>query len=181
MKLGNILLAWEDDREVLKVTDFGLSRQVHTEQSGLLLFSKPAGTMSYMAPELVDAYVLYNSGQRKAIVPYDCFAVDIWALGVCLYMLLAKVHPYGSPPAEKAERVAYAKVMHARQLAEQWEPLPEAVKAAISWPAVGLLQGLMEVKPELRITIYQVMKHTWLQQQEKQTEVMKQPDSSSLS
>lgn len=161
LKLGNILLTSEGDREVLKLTDFGLSRQVNTKQSGHIRYAKPAGTMSYMAPELVNCYVMYNSGQKKDIIAFDCFGVDLWALGVCLYMLLAKVHPFDSPPSDKAERIEFAKQMLTKQLAEEWQ-LPETVKTEISWSCLQLLTGLMEGNVQLRLNIYQVKAHPWL-------------------
>lgn len=146
---------------MLKVTDFGLSRQVNTQQSGLIRYAKPAGTMSYMAPELVKCYVMYNTGQKKDIIPFDCFGVDLWALGVCLYMLLCKVHPFDSPPSEKAERIEFAKQMLTKQLAEDWQ-LPETVKRDISWPCLQVLTGLMECNVEQRLNIYQVKANSWL-------------------
>lgn len=161
LKLGNILLTNENGREVLKLTDFGLSRLVHSQQTGLTKLIKPAGTMSYMAPELVSCYVLYNTGQKNRIRPYDCFGVDMWALGVSLFMLLCKEHPFDSPPAEKAERVEFAKLMLARQRAKDWI-LPEETRLKLSSACLNMLHGLMEAKYRLRLNIYQVLGHPWL-------------------
>lgn len=53
-----------------------------------------------MAPELIECYILYKSGQKTSIRPYNCFGVDLWALGVCLYMMLCKVNPFLDSPQE---------------------------------------------------------------------------------
>lgn len=94
LTLANVLLSSRGDREVVKLSDFGLSRKVYSKESGLILLNRPAGTFSYMAPELIECYLLYKTGHKKDIRPYNCFQVDIWALGVCLYMMLCKVNPF---------------------------------------------------------------------------------------
>ena len=161
LKLGNILLATENGREVLKVTDFGLSRLVHSTKSGLTRLAKPAGTMSYMAPELIACYVQYNTGQKDNIRPYDCFGVDMWALGVCLYMMQCKVHPFDSPPQDKAERVEFAKQMLLKQRSKEWA-IPDEIRQGTSKPCLDMLHGLMQAKYRMRLNIYQVLAHPWL-------------------
>lgn len=161
LKLGNILLATEHGREVLKLTDFGLSRLVHSMQSGLTRLAKPAGTMSYMSPELVACYVQYNTGQKNRIRPYDCFGVDMWALGVSLFMLMCKVHPFDSPPSDKAERIEFAKQMLVKQRAKEWT-VPETVDQSMSEPCRDMLHGLMQAKYRMRLNIYQVLEHAWM-------------------
>jgi tetratricopeptide (TPR) repeat protein len=73
--------AFDPDRWVPKITDFGLAKRLDVDssqtQSGTLL-----GTPSYMAPEQAD-------GQGRPITP----TADIYALGAILYELLT-----GGPP-----------------------------------------------------------------------------------
>ena len=149
------------DDEVIKLTDFGLSRLIYSQTSGLVRFTKPAGTLSYMSPELVRCYVKYHSGDRESIRPYNCFPVDIWALGVCLFLMLCKVQPFDSPPRDKMQRLEFARQMLVKQCAHQWA-IPEPVRQILSEPAVDMVNHLMEQKHHLRYNIYQVVRHNWL-------------------
>ena len=82
LKLENLMLLGGGTQELVKVTDFGLSKdcsmhsQPHTK----------VGTISYMAPEVTEA----NNAE-----PYDGQAADVWSLGVILYVLVSCSYPFG--------------------------------------------------------------------------------------
>lgn len=76
IKLDNILI--EEGTNMIKLIDFGFAAFCKDGEK-LKIF---CGTPSYMAPELV----------RKA--EYDGRQVDMWALGVLLYALLAGTFPF---------------------------------------------------------------------------------------
>jgi hypothetical protein len=103
LKPANVLLTADD---VLKITDFGLTKQL-TSEAGVSARARTGngailGTPSYMAPEQV-------ANGRGAVGP----AADIWALGVILYELLT-----GRPPFQGNNVLEVL-----RQVQEQ-EPLP---------------------------------------------------------
>jgi calcium-dependent protein kinase len=78
IKPENILMESKDPSNVnLKITDFGFAKCYDPQEGGL---TETLGSPLYMAPEII----------KK--LPYDC-AVDIWALGVLLYIMLC-----GKPP-----------------------------------------------------------------------------------
>ena len=75
IKLENILI---DNRDRVKIIDFGFSVNYKDKMGGLKMH---CGTPNYMAPEIV---------QKKA---YNPTCVDVWALGVLLYRMVAGVYP----------------------------------------------------------------------------------------
>ena len=72
LKPANILIAWESEKEVLKISDFGLAKVIDS-LSRSESHTKRCGTPLYMAPEQ------YSSRYR--------FPVDIWAIGIIFYEL----------------------------------------------------------------------------------------------
>ena len=88
LKLDNVLL---DDNLNPKVADYGYSRFVNTRPSGAVVASETyCGTRSHMSPQLL------------LQVPYDPYKVDVWALGVMLYIMLNKVYPFDKREGSKA-------------------------------------------------------------------------------
>ena len=81
LKLENIMVKLERNGDktniICKVTDFGFSQKIDPDQKS----TKYIGTPVYMAPELMNN------------LPYDS-KVDIWALGVITYMILASELPF---------------------------------------------------------------------------------------
>jgi len=90
LKLDNILV--EEDTRMVKLIDFGFGVIVDGAQGHLKIF---CGTPSYMAPEIV-----------RRSESYEGKPVDIWALGVLLYVMLTGGLPFrGSNEPELFEKI----------------------------------------------------------------------------
>lgn len=77
LKLNNILLSYDADGEIiLKISDFGIAKEVTTSISGADI----EGTRPYMAPESFNGVVSTMT--------------DIYAVGVIFYQLLTNQFPY---------------------------------------------------------------------------------------
>ncbi|KAI1302523.1 kinase-like protein [Xylaria venustula] len=81
LKPANILVASYSPRWVVKIADFGISKQFADGGSSL---QTQVGTLGYMAPEICDS----NS--------YSV-SVDIWAIGIITIELLLRQHPLPTP------------------------------------------------------------------------------------
>jgi protein-serine/threonine kinase len=72
---------------VLKVTDFGIAG---IKRDGAKGEYSNAGTAKFMAPEL-------HTGSDTSATK----ALDIWALGIILYLIIFGEHPFYDKPREK--------------------------------------------------------------------------------
>ena len=84
LKLANILVKYinaEENDFIVKLTDYGVSKQVSTTQICKTL----AGTCLTMAPE-----VLEGGGEED----YDSSKCDLWSIGVIIYELFFNDFPY---------------------------------------------------------------------------------------
>lgn len=82
LKLENILLADSTPKTTIKIADFGLSKVF----SASTTLSTVCGSPLYMAPELLTVE------QQGDYSP----AVDVWSVGVVLFILLAGYSPFGA-------------------------------------------------------------------------------------
>ena len=134
LKPENIMLARENDLNSIKIIDFGLS----TQNLNKLINNDYCGTYIYMAPELIEKKLYFIS-------------VDIWSIGILMFMLLNKgKHPFyieGDKRDEIANKIKNGKFT----LYEKITPL-----------AQNLLSKLLEPNPTWRYTASQAMKHPWI-------------------
>ena len=107
---------------------------------------KPQGTCGkwiYMSPEV------YGNEE-----PFDGFAVDMWAAGVILFLMLT-----GFPPWERAcrsdERFHYMTGGYLVQMLTEWE-------IGLSSDAMDLLQRMLFLDPKDRLSLEQVRAHPWM-------------------
>lgn len=107
---------------------------------------KPQGTCGkwiYMSPEIYQ-----NS------TPFDGYAVDMWAAGVILFLMLT-----GFPPWERAcqtdERFKYMTAGYLVQMLTEWE-------LGLSSDAMDLLQRMLFIDPKDRLSLDQVRAHPWM-------------------
>ena len=82
LKPANILFTKNNE---LKVTDFGLCKTLHKDQSKIKLTSWGCGTYYYLPPEclMYEENIMISS------------KVDVWAIGVIYFCLLYGTKPFG--------------------------------------------------------------------------------------
>jgi len=155
LSLENILV----NRDKCLIIDFGmclrvpysdpLNRGATTDVisgSGLRRLIVPQGTCgkhNYMSPEIF--------ANRE---PFDGFAIDVWAAGVILYIMLTGFPPYDQAMETDPRFEAIISGNLVSQLKE-WD-------VNLSSEAGHLLQSMLVLDPRNRMTLAQVRNHPWV-------------------
>ncbi|XP_069460369.1 SNF-related serine/threonine-protein kinase-like isoform X2 [Ambystoma mexicanum] len=121
------------EQGVVKLTDFGFSNRF---QPGTMLTTS-CGSLAYSAPEIL-------LGDE-----YDAPAVDIWSLGVILYMLVC-----GHPPFQEVnDSETLTMIMDCRYT------IPEHMSSQCA----DLISRMLQRVPEQRASLEEIEAHPWLQ------------------
>ncbi|KAI1774054.1 Pkinase-domain-containing protein [Hypoxylon cercidicola] len=143
VKPENILLVDKDLH--VKLADFGLAKIIGEESFTTTL----CGTPSYVAPE-----ILAEGRHRK----YSK-AVDIWSLGVVLYICLC-----GFPPFSDELYSRDFPYTLSQQIKSGRFDYPSPYWDSVGDPALDLIDHMLVVDPEKRFTIDQCLTHPWITQ-----------------
>jgi len=143
LKPENLLSAGEGESEVVKVADFGFAKNFGEEK---LVTS--CGSPGYVAPEVLTEDTYTN-------------AVDMWSVGVIIYILLSGYPPfYDESPPKIFKKITEAKY-----------DFDDPVWDDISDMAKDLIKKLLVKDPEQRLSAKQCLKHPWIAGQAVNTDV----------
>ena len=129
IKLENILL---DEYGDAKLSDFGLSKKHEKNE----LLKTACGSPIYAAPEMLKGD------------PYKGSEVDIWSLGISLYVMVCGEFPFNE---DDMKNLVY-------KITNGIYTIPENVSPLFK----DLIKKLLEVNPKKRITIEEIKKHEWV-------------------
>eukprot|EP01130_Rhizamoeba_saxonica_P001279 TRINITY_DN1115_c0_g1_i2.p1 TRINITY_DN1115_c0_g1~~TRINITY_DN1115_c0_g1_i2.p1 ORF type:complete len:261 (-),score=51.51 TRINITY_DN1115_c0_g1_i2:26-808(-) len=144
LKPENILLT---DTGQIKITDFGLARIA--EKASIM--TTLCGTPQYVAPEIISLGMSANSSDTIKSSGYGQ-AVDMWSLGVILYILLS-----GFPPFEDEDRMnLYRSIQNGHYTFPQdyWDDISEEAR--------DLIGNLLLTNPKQRISAQDALAHPWI-------------------
>ncbi|KAA8497575.1 CBL-interacting protein kinase 9 [Porphyridium purpureum] len=169
LKPENLLL---DENGTLKVTDFGMSWFMENtglwEKEEILLYTR-CGTPEYMAPEMWSA----NPGATG----YRGDKLDAWSCGIILFALLTGGLPFTTSVSYESE---FDPLMCSPPKISQLICHEEVLfPSHVSEAARDLISGLLEKRPEKRVTVIQIRQHPWLLGQSKLDAAMPIPIVSS--
>jgi len=135
MKPKNLLLMSDDNDSYIKLADFGFAARVHTPKS----LTKQCGTPFFVAPEIL---------MRK---PYDEQS-DMWSVGAIVFLLLTGNLPFmGRSQKELFRKIVSGKYEFENKDCEH-----------ISEDAKNLVEKLLVLDPDDRLTAMGALRHTWL-------------------
>jgi len=150
LKPNNILL---DHKFCLKITDFGLSHigSDKVAPKNKRMKTTWVGTKGYRAPELV----------LNAKYSNMC---DVFALGVCLFVMLLARQPFRTASADDQ----WYKCIATQNYKQYWKSHDSSSKSqhgfVLSQNAKDMLHQLLCYQPRSRITIANALKHAWMTQ-----------------
>ncbi|PPQ83403.1 hypothetical protein CVT25_003850 [Psilocybe cyanescens] len=138
LKPENLLFRTTDEDADIMIADFGLSRVMEEEKLNKL--TEICGTPGYMAPE-----IFKKTGHGKP--------VDVWAMGVITYFLLAGYTPF--------DRDSQQQEMEAI-IAGDYKFEPEEYWQNVSDTAKDFVKTCLTVDPSKRPTAAEALQHKWL-------------------
>lgn len=150
LKLDNLLLVSHEDNSPIKIIDFGCMVQLPLGQHVYRRQGELAGTPGCYAPE--------------SLLHYEySFKSDVWQAGCILYRYAALI-PFlflilfsllcGHPPFYAEAKYRPYIVQGKFCQSPQWKSL--------SLGAKDLIQRMLEVDPERRISISEILRHEWM-------------------
>ncbi|KAI2785841.1 DNA damage response protein kinase DUN1 [Penicillium oxalicum] len=143
IKPENILVA--DKKLTVKLGDFGLAKIIGEDSFTTTL----CGTPSYVAPE-----ILQETRRRRYTK-----AVDIWSLGVVLYICLCGFPPFSDELCTKENPYTLA-----QQIKMGRFDYPSPYWDSVGDPALDLIDKMLTVDVDKRITVDECLEHPWLTQ-----------------
>jgi len=143
LKPENLLSAGEGENEIVKVADFGFAKNFGEEK---LVTS--CGSPGYVAPEVLTEDTYTN-------------AVDMWSVGVIIYILLSGYPPfYDESPPKIFKKITEAKYDFDDPV---WEEISDLAK--------DLIRKLLVKDPAQRLSAKKCLKHPWIAGQAVNTDV----------
>lgn len=138
LKPENLLFRTPDEDADIMIADFGLSRIMEEEKLNML--TEICGTPGYMAPE-----IFKKTGHGKP--------VDVWAMGVIAYFLLAGYTPFDRD-SQQHEMEAIIAGDYKFEPAEYWANVSETAK--------DFIRECLTIDPRSRPTAAECLQHKWL-------------------
>lgn len=132
LKPNNILFL-DKEKTHLVIIDFGISGMCNGNNREII----KAGTLRYTPPEIISGHEYQSSSK-----------IDIWALGIILYLMAFKVFPFEGTESEICKKIC-----------EQHLPFPK--KQKIKKSLANLLRGLLQKNPDERIDINDPLFEQW--------------------
>jgi calcium/calmodulin-dependent protein kinase I len=134
----NILMSDPSEKATIKVADFGLATAFDSG-AGVPHLVTRCGTPGYTAPEVL-------MKQKYGL------EVDVWSLGVILYILLCGYPPFNF--RNHAQLVNQIKAARYDFDPEGWADISDSAK--------DLIRRILVVDPKQRYTTQQILDHPWV-------------------
>ncbi|RKP22619.1 kinase-like domain-containing protein [Syncephalis pseudoplumigaleata] len=159
IKPGNVLFKDAEHSHVL-LADFGAAEVLGKPDR---LFTRPAGTVPYMAPEVLrccpGAEDAAECPRRRGFSKL----ADNWSLGALVYHLLHGHLPFAVHEDELSAPTQYARAQLEAILARPSLFAEDTQQSRCSKEARDFISRLLQVNPARRMTLEEALEHPWLE------------------
>jgi len=143
IKPENLMLSSDKPGASIKLVDFGCSKELTPKKPLLYDF---IGSPGYIAPET------YKVMEWKVGIPGYGLPVDMFSVGVIIYIILSGTHPF--PLNDDTRLQTCVERGEWNFNGSCWQYVSDMAK--------DLIEKLMEVDPTKRLTVEQALAHPWL-------------------
>jgi len=162
LKPGNILLADGSVCGNIKITDFGLSKQIIDGQDGndgIELTSQGAGTYWYLPPECFT-----RPNDRAPIIDNR---VDVWSIGVIFYQCIYGKKPFGHNQSQQ-QILENKTIVNATEVHFPAKPI-------LSQDAKDFIRSCLIYRKDDRAQIYELAAHHYFKATPRRSNALKPP------
>jgi len=166
IKPDNILCVNTNSPCPVKLCDFDLSSSVNVEVSTPQLLT-PVGSLEYLAPEVVDTFILEDDDDTDDVhIGYNK-KCDMWSLGIIMYILLCGYAPFSGNCGEdcgwkkgesclECQEMLFSNIQEGEVefSAQQWEHITSEAK--------DLILSLLTKSSSIRLNAEEVLHHPWI-------------------
>lgn len=164
LKPENVLLCEKTQgSETVKIIDFGCAKidrdrgnshlyNIHPSRDKYSTASTSIGTKAYWAPECFN--------KDKATTE----SIDLWALGVLVYIMLVGVHPFDTMGTASDEEI------EERIKSNPIPPMTHHLTSHLSPSAKDFIKSLMNPDPDERLSAVTALRHSWIRRERTPTE-----------
>ncbi|CAK9023550.1 Calcium/calmodulin-dependent protein kinase type IV (CaMK IV) (CaM kinase-GR), partial [Durusdinium trenchii] len=160
LKPENLILAHKGDDSELKIADFGLANVVDNVENGTM--RTVCGTWAYCAPEVK------TSMQEEGGPACYTAKVDLWSVGVILFVILGAYHPFDAD-GDASDGQLWSNICSGEFNFDDpaWDHISEGAK--------DLIRRLIVVDPDRRYGTDELLNHPWIRQQASEAMQLPQP------
>ncbi|GFH15405.1 protein kinase domain-containing protein [Haematococcus lacustris] len=109
------------------------------------------GTALFVAPEVMQNFTGGN---------YNGQAADVWACGVCVFIMLFGRHPYLRPADNQLSEQQQMIKLFQRMMQDEME-FPSELVSSLSPECLDLLRRMLKTRPGQRATMADIQNHPW--------------------
>jgi len=141
------------------IIDMGVALRIPYENGQRFLIAPqgPCGRWKYMSPEIYRNQ--FDRFGRVVGTPFDGHAVDLWAVGVILFIMVTGLPPWFRPSADEPGFVHFCRRGRLEQICVH-------NGFGLSRPLMDLLQRMFNVNPTRRLSLEQIRAHQWTRNEE---------------